>query len=215
MQDLSKRDDLLHKEEQILLRVPHDLSVTLEMWLNDHTRSQEDKFRVEIFADGTGVLHVGKDVYRAKLANLPTIVESHRTYDGALFYKSADINQVLIVEGGEKADVELYKADVKSLHDAAAGSAASASAVASSSAAAAALATGDLPFALMVTEFPDGPALLDHGLTIAARNIRPARFNRPVEPPQPVLREALDRLALIDPHGQTVRPQSCLLEVEI
>ena len=40
-----------------------------------------------------GTLSVGHDAYKVTLADLPTVVETHKTLDGKTFYKSADVGQ--------------------------------------------------------------------------------------------------------------------------
>lgn len=45
------------------------------------------------------VVHVGDSLFSAKLVDLPTITESHKTLDNRQFFKVADIAQMLVVEG--------------------------------------------------------------------------------------------------------------------
>lgn len=45
------------------------------------------------------VVHVGDSLFSAKLVDLPTITESHKTLDNRQFFKVGDIAQMLVVEG--------------------------------------------------------------------------------------------------------------------
>ncbi len=191
---------MLHKEEQIILRVPPALAVALEKWLVDPRRAPQ-KFRVEIFNDGTGVLFVDQRIYRGKLANLPTIIESQRTFDGTTFYKSADINQVFVVEGGEGVDVNLYESDLKSLYTAAGSTAPTLTPEQRTD-----LTTGDPSFRDLVVEYPDGAADLDSGLSVTARKIRSTRFERTSEPEPELLDRAIERINLVE-------AEVCLLNI--
>jgi len=44
-----------------------------------------------------GTFYFNNEAFKMNLADLPTVVETHKTLDGKTFYKSADIGQVRIL----------------------------------------------------------------------------------------------------------------------
>ncbi|KAG8371756.1 hypothetical protein BUALT_Bualt13G0121400 [Buddleja alternifolia] len=83
-------------EEQFVLRVPPAVSGRIERLLNDSASSSEDKsLDLSFSEDGrTGTFAIGNDRFSASLLDLPTVVESYKTYDDNVLIKTADIGQV-------------------------------------------------------------------------------------------------------------------------
>ncbi|KAN0065756.1 hypothetical protein ACQY0O_000886 [Thecaphora frezii] len=84
-------------EEQLILRMPEGPDC-------DKLREAVSKRQVGDdvwfkFKDSRrAVFHVGDALYSAKLVDLPSIIESHKTLDNRQFFKIADISQMLLVE---------------------------------------------------------------------------------------------------------------------
>ncbi|XP_011089141.1 transcription initiation factor TFIID subunit 7 [Sesamum indicum] len=86
-------------EEQFILRVPPAVAERIERLLNDSASSSEDKSLDLLFSeDGrTGTFIIGNDRFSASLLDLPTVVESYKTYDDNVLIKTADIGQMIMV----------------------------------------------------------------------------------------------------------------------
>ncbi|KAL0369372.1 UNVERIFIED_CONTAM: Transcription initiation factor TFIID subunit [Sesamum angustifolium] len=84
-------------EEQFILRVPPAVAERIERLLNDSASSSEDKSLDLLFSeDGrTGTFVIGSDRFSASLLDLPTVVESYKTYDDNVLIKTADIGQLI------------------------------------------------------------------------------------------------------------------------
>lgn len=52
------------------------------------------------------MFHIGKQLYAAKLVDLPSIIESHKTLDNKQIFKIADISQMLLVERPISSEAE-------------------------------------------------------------------------------------------------------------
>ncbi|CEP03489.1 hypothetical protein PBRA_009374 [Plasmodiophora brassicae] len=95
-------------EQQIVLRLPERLAAEIRKRMEDQTLTTSsiavhpiDERRVLFCVDGMGE-------YPGTLVDLPCIIESLKTWDGAAYYKSADICQMLIVrEKDEEAEPPL------------------------------------------------------------------------------------------------------------
>ncbi|KAL7116279.1 hypothetical protein ABFS83_04G226800 [Erythranthe nasuta] len=92
-------------EEQFILRVPPSVAERIERLLNDSASSSEDKSLDLSFSDDgrTGTFSVGNDRFSASLLDLPTVVESYKTYDDNVLIKTADIGQMIMVS--EEGDI--------------------------------------------------------------------------------------------------------------
>ncbi|KAL8507150.1 hypothetical protein ACS0TY_017883 [Phlomoides rotata] len=86
-------------EEQFIMRVPPAVAERIECLLNDTSSSSEDKnLDLSFSEDGrTGTFVIGNDRFSASLLDLPTVVESYKTYDDNVLIKSADIGQMIMV----------------------------------------------------------------------------------------------------------------------
>ncbi|KAG8387362.1 hypothetical protein BUALT_Bualt02G0013500 [Buddleja alternifolia] len=86
-------------EEQFILRVPPAVAERIERLLNDSASSSEDKsLDLSFSEDGrTGTFAVGNDRFSASLLDLPSVVESYKTYDDNVLIKTTDIGQMIMV----------------------------------------------------------------------------------------------------------------------
>jgi len=87
-------------EDHFILRAPPALAARLRRVLAEDASSSADaaSLQLEFSEDGrTGQLHIGSDVFPAKLLDLPTKVESWKSLDDVNLVKSADIGQVIVV----------------------------------------------------------------------------------------------------------------------
>ncbi|OWM73397.1 transcription initiation factor TFIID subunit 7 [Punica granatum] len=100
-------------EEQFILRVPPSVAERIEQLLNEDPSSSEDKsLDLSFLEDGrTGTFVIGNDSFPASLLDLPTVVESYKTYDDTNLVKTADVGQLIMVrEPGDPApDVVEYR----------------------------------------------------------------------------------------------------------
>ena len=88
-------------EEQLVLRVPDGPGQNGELdELRRAIRKRSEYPDVWFkFKDSRrAVFHIGKQLYAAKLVDLPCIIESHKTLDNKQIFKIADISQMLLVE---------------------------------------------------------------------------------------------------------------------
>ncbi|EPS59967.1 hypothetical protein M569_14836 [Genlisea aurea] len=83
-------------EEQFILRVPPAVAERIEKLLNESSSSSEDSnLDLSFSEDGrTGTFVIGNDRFSASLLDLPTVVESYKTYDDNVLIKTADIGQL-------------------------------------------------------------------------------------------------------------------------
>jgi transcription initiation factor TFIID subunit 7 len=89
-------------EEQFILRVPPSVAERIEQLLSENATSSELDLS---FPDGrSGTFAIGDQQFPASLLDLPTVVESYKTYDDSALVKTADIGQMIMVrEAGDTA----------------------------------------------------------------------------------------------------------------
>ncbi|KAK2978799.1 hypothetical protein RJ640_014086 [Escallonia rubra] len=91
-------------EEQFILRVPPSLAGRIEDLLNsENSSSSEDKsLDLSFSEDGrSGTFVLGGDRFPASLLDLPSVVESYKTYDDNVLIKTADVGQMIMVRENE------------------------------------------------------------------------------------------------------------------
>jgi len=82
-------------ENQFILRVPAGNAAALRKCIQNGT--VKDKLSIEFQGDNRhATVRFDKEVFSAKLVDLPCIIESHKTLDKKSFYKTADICQMLV-----------------------------------------------------------------------------------------------------------------------
>ncbi|CCF54839.1 hypothetical protein NDA11_003910 [Ustilago hordei] len=100
--ELDSEDDETGKglafEEQLIFRMPEGPECDkLREAIQKRQLGDDVWFK---FKDSRrAVVHVGDSLFSAKLVDLPTITESHKTLDNRQFFKVGDIAQMLVVEG--------------------------------------------------------------------------------------------------------------------
>lgn len=87
------------QEEHFLLRATPQLAARLHRVLEEDPVAADDHaMSLEWEQDATHAkLQVGKDAFRARLYNLPTAVETWKSYDDVHLVKSGDVGQVVVV----------------------------------------------------------------------------------------------------------------------
>lgn len=88
-------------EEQLILRVPDgpgEHGELDELRRAIRRRSEYDDVWFKFKDARRAVFHIGKQLYAAKLVDLPCVIESHKTLDNKQVFKIADISQMLLVE---------------------------------------------------------------------------------------------------------------------
>ncbi len=109
-------------ENQFLLRLPSEPAAALKKAIQKGGADLKERLRIQLEPDNpnsnNGALRRGcvrLDDYSlsAKLVDLPTIVESHKTIDKKTLYKTADICQILICKEGEPSDDEIPEEEEK------------------------------------------------------------------------------------------------------
>ncbi|WRX33443.1 TAFII55 protein [Theobroma cacao] len=100
-------------EEQFILRVPPSIAEHIDRLLSENASSSEDKSLDLVFSeDGrTGTFVIGNDRFPASLLDLPSVVESYKTYDDSALVKTADVGQMIMVRepGDASPDVVEYR----------------------------------------------------------------------------------------------------------
>nr|GEU38434.1 transcription initiation factor TFIID subunit 7 [Tanacetum cinerariifolium] len=83
-------------EEQFVLRVPPSVAERIERLLNES--ADEESLDLSISEDGrSGKFVIGDEQFSASLFDLPTIIESYKTYDDSVLIKTTDVGQMILV----------------------------------------------------------------------------------------------------------------------
>ncbi|GAO51740.1 hypothetical protein G7K_5833-t1 [Saitoella complicata NRRL Y-17804] len=99
------REDDPHIEEQFILRMrPGEDCDYLRKAIEEKLIGNGAHFWIKFKDPKNAVVSIRGHLYSAKLVDLPTIIESHKTLDKKSLYKTADICQMLIV--GERIEDE-------------------------------------------------------------------------------------------------------------
>lgn len=102
-------------EEQFILRVPPSVAERIDRLLSENASSsseEEKALDLSFSEDGrTGTFAIGNDHFPASLLDLPSVVESYKTYDDSVLIKTADIGQIIMVreEGDAAPDTVEYR----------------------------------------------------------------------------------------------------------
>ncbi|XP_044349252.1 transcription initiation factor TFIID subunit 7 isoform X4 [Triticum aestivum] len=95
-------------DEQFILRVPPSVAEQIERLMNESaagSSSNPDDASLDLSfsEDGrSGTFMIGNQRFPASLLDLPTVVESYKTYDDSFLVKTADIGQAELVHRVEK-----------------------------------------------------------------------------------------------------------------
>eukprot|EP01088_Endostelium_zonatum_P016090 TRINITY_DN4204_c0_g1_i2.p1 TRINITY_DN4204_c0_g1~~TRINITY_DN4204_c0_g1_i2.p1 ORF type:complete len:469 (-),score=104.75 TRINITY_DN4204_c0_g1_i2:57-1463(-) len=106
-------------EEQIILRVPNDLANELRGLINksgekggEAKNKGKDQKIAFLLQDkdrnyGRARFLCSGQKYDATLVNIPTLLETYKTYNNNLYYKSGDVGQMLVVHDSEKKKMRM------------------------------------------------------------------------------------------------------------
>ncbi|UXI16951.1 Nuclear transcription factor [Sarcoptes scabiei] len=90
-------------ESQFILRLPYIPAASLRVAIKSGVLNLKERLTIQIDEDiRNGTVRFDGWVLPAKIVDLPTIIESHKTLDNKNFYKTADISQMMICK--EEAD---------------------------------------------------------------------------------------------------------------
>uniref|UniRef100_A0A8R1I947 TAFII55_N domain-containing protein n=1 Tax=Caenorhabditis japonica TaxID=281687 RepID=A0A8R1I947_CAEJA len=94
---VNQAEDLEEWEEHLILRVPADVVNRMERAVNNEPGAEELGVNI---CDETRVvqIRIGNQILPAKLLDLPTINEVHKTFDNATLFKVTDISQIIICD---------------------------------------------------------------------------------------------------------------------
>uniref|UniRef100_A0A453SVD0 TAFII55 protein conserved region domain-containing protein n=2 Tax=Aegilops tauschii subsp. strangulata TaxID=200361 RepID=A0A453SVD0_AEGTS len=105
-------------DEQFILRVPPSVAEQIERLMNESaagsSSNPEDASLDLSFSDDgrSGTFMIGNKSFPASLLDLPTVVESYKTYDDSFLVKAADIGQMVMV----REDVDPAPEEVEYKH---------------------------------------------------------------------------------------------------
>ncbi|VAI79675.1 unnamed protein product [Triticum turgidum subsp. durum] len=105
-------------DEQFILRVPPSVAEQIERLMNESaagsSSNPEDASLDLSFSDDgrSGTFMIGNQSFPASLLDLPTVVESYKTYDDSFLVKAADIGQMVMV----REDVDPAPEEVEYKH---------------------------------------------------------------------------------------------------
>ncbi|XP_053513502.1 transcription initiation factor TFIID subunit 7-like [Artibeus jamaicensis] len=84
-------------ENQFILRLPQEHAATVREMIHSGTVTMKDKLKIDLSSDGRHATVEVKDVsLTAKMVDLPCTIGSLKTLDNKIFYKTADISQMLV-----------------------------------------------------------------------------------------------------------------------
>lgn len=87
-------------EEHVILRVPPELSERVQAVVS-RPEGLGEKINISVESGEKPrdlLFKIGEDTYYATLRDLPTVVETEKTKDSYVYYKSSDISQVVEVQ---------------------------------------------------------------------------------------------------------------------
>ncbi|KAG8190027.1 hypothetical protein JTE90_000122 [Oedothorax gibbosus] len=91
-------------ESQFILRLPSTPAASLRAAVKSGVANLEDRLAIQLEADMRhATVQFDKWTLPAKLYDLPTIIESCKTLDKKIFYKTADLCQIMIAHEGDAA----------------------------------------------------------------------------------------------------------------
>ncbi|KAJ3364588.1 hypothetical protein GGF31_008976 [Allomyces arbusculus] len=103
-------EDKVPVEEHLILRMPANAPETAALRQRVRARDPLDDVKLTFHDDRAGVFTVSGTSMRAKLVDLPCIIEAQKSFDNKQFYKIADVAQMLIVDAVEPTVPENAKA---------------------------------------------------------------------------------------------------------
>ena len=107
-------------ENQFLVRLPQEPAEALREAIRSGASNLKDRLFIQLEPDKPtnpnlrrGQVKFDGWAMSAKLVDLPTIIESHKTIDKKTLYKTADVCQMLICKEGEPSDDEIPEEEEK------------------------------------------------------------------------------------------------------
>ncbi|XP_064490004.1 transcription initiation factor TFIID subunit 7-like [Ornithodoros turicata] len=95
-------------ESQFILRLPAPVAAHLRAAVRSGVMNLKDRLTIQLEPDNRhGTVRFDKWALSARVVDLPSIIESHKTLDKKTFYKTADISQMMIC----KEEDDLPKTD--------------------------------------------------------------------------------------------------------
>nr|XP_019572182.1 PREDICTED: transcription initiation factor TFIID subunit 7-like [Rhinolophus sinicus] len=84
-------------ENQFILRLPREHASTVRKMIRSGRAAMKDKLKIDLSSDKRHAIVEVEDVsLNAKLVDLPCVIGSLKTLDNKMFYKMADISQMLV-----------------------------------------------------------------------------------------------------------------------
>ncbi|XP_071787244.1 transcription initiation factor TFIID subunit 7-like [Asterias amurensis] len=176
---LRRDEHLPEMENHFILRMPQHASGELRKLVNIGSQAVKDKLAIEIMSDMRhGTVKFNDEVFSAKLMDLPCILESHKTIDKKTFWKTADIDQMLVCSTEEQTletDQKEKEAEEKGLKK---------------------------------TDRVDKKFIQNHGITPPLKNVRKRRFRKTAKKKYieaPDVEEEVKRLLRMDSTAIKIR----------
>ncbi len=105
-------------ENQFLVRLPEEPAAALKEAIRSGASNLKERLYIKLEPDKPNNPHLRRGQVKfdgwsmsAKLVDLPTIIESHKTIDRKTLYKTADICQMLICKEGDPSDDDTLDED--------------------------------------------------------------------------------------------------------
>ena len=101
--DTSRNFSSVTTQQQVILRLPEDLAERVRKLISDGDQTDKtgalviDIQQQESQPSDKYIFIFQNEKHYALLANLPTNVETHKTFDRKIFIKTGDIGQILVV----------------------------------------------------------------------------------------------------------------------
>lgn len=89
-------------ESQFILRVPPKLASQLRKMINEN---KVEEVQLEFNTERNAKFRIGKEIFDAKLVDLPCITEAYKSIDCMTYYKAGDVSQMIqVVEKPEEIE---------------------------------------------------------------------------------------------------------------
>lgn len=97
-------------ESQVILRLPGQVAAALRAAVRSGVMNLKDRLSIQLEPDNRhGTVRFDRWSLSARVVDLPSIIESHKTLDRKTFYKTADVAQLMICKEEDGAEDEEAK----------------------------------------------------------------------------------------------------------
>lgn len=97
-------------ESQIILRLPGQAAAALRAAVRSGVMNLKDRLTIQLEPDNRhGTVRFDRWTLSARVVDLPSIIESHKTLDRKTFYKTADVAQLMICKEEDGTEEEEAK----------------------------------------------------------------------------------------------------------